>query len=600
MIGCGNETMNTRARQIFQFVDTALPVLMAVGMTGYCLVFALRATDGVQWPYEWDAFRDIGAAQTMLDGRYPEDPILAGKTLWYNPLTAACNAAFSAATGMPLHRANVVLGPWLQLLTPAGFFVLVWVLFGRWAAVLGLAAFLFGKTDNIPAWNCATYSPWLFAPVFAEGFFYFTLAGFVLVRRRRPTSLAWHALMGVMLALTFMTHTAPAVNAGGIMAVMMAVAAWRIRRENRSRESGTGSQHATGLEAGDAAKDTVMRQTVLPFLVLLAVAFAASLPYTWTILRDYHFHVRNPWPGLYASAYVELVHLQERVWAAVNWRNLLAVIGAVAVLARPEWRRSALVPFAWAALAGVFLVQNYVSQALMARGVLTTNLVPGHHAAIYLSAARWVFFGAGAASLAQTVTGLTLRLARRPDAVIPAVLLNAVCCAILLAGVVAGLFALRPYRDWLEMSITRNRAEYAAIHESKTDMYNWVLQNTAPEAVFLTDEDAVGLQVIMPAARKLAGTMLLYLNPYVDIQPLMEDRRRMLQAMRDGDANAFYEAAQRRGVKYFLGRDKTPEGAPAPVPRFFREVYRSGGLVVYEIEQPFRGIGKTVSGRRCT
>ena len=140
-------------------------------MIGYCLVIALRTTAGVQWPYEWDAFRDIGAAQTMLDGRYPEDPILSGKTLWYNPLTAACDAVFSAATGVPLPRGYVLLGPWLQLLAPAGFFVLVWVLFGRWTAVLALAAFLFGKTDIIPAWNCASYSPWLLAPGFAQGFF---------------------------------------------------------------------------------------------------------------------------------------------------------------------------------------------------------------------------------------------------------------------------------------------------------------------------------------------------------------------------------------------------------------------------------------------
>ena len=561
--------MNDRARQTARILDAAVPVLLALAMTAYCLVFALRATSGVQWPYEWDAFRDIGAAQTMLDGRYPEDPIMLGRTLWYNPLTAACNAAFSAATGVPLPRANVLLGPWLQLLTPAGFFALVWVLFGRWAAVLALAAFLFGKTGNIPAWNCATYSPWLFAPVFAQGFFYLALAGFVLVRRMRPSGVAWHALVGLLLALTFMTHTAPAVNAGGVMAAVILVAVWRIGRR-------------AGMRAA-------WREAVLPFLVLLAVAFLASLPYTWSILRDYHFHVRNPWPGLYASAYVELAHLPERVREALNWRNLVALLGAVAVLMRAEWRRSALVPFAWAGLAALFLAQNYVSQALLSRGVLITTLVPGHHAAVYLSAAHWVFFGAGAAALARTTADLLLRAVRRRGAEeggVAATLANAACCAAVLAAVVAGLFALRPYRDWLEFGITRNRAEYAANYESKTDMYAWILRNTAPHAVFLTDEDAVGLQVVMPAARKLAGSMLLYLNPYVDVQPLMGDRQQMLQAMRDGDGARLHELARRRGVTHFLGREKGPDGAPAAAPRFFREVHRAGGLVAYELEPP--------------
>ncbi len=588
------EAMTERIRKTLRVIDTILPVLLAAGMTGYCLVFALRATSGVQWPYEWDAFRDIGAAQTMLDGRYPEDPILLGHTLWYNPLTAACNAAFSAATGVPLPQANVMLGPWLQLLTPAGFFVVLWVLFGRWAAVLGLAAFLFGKTDNIPAWNCATYSPWLFAPVLAEGFFYFTLAAFVLVRRKHPASLAWHALVGLLLALTFMTHTAPAVNAGGIMTVIIAVAAWRAWRgkeiqnpESRIQKGcGPGSCCEDKADERYASRRTTSREILLPFAVLLAVAFAASLPYTWSILRDYHFHVRNPWPGLYASSYVELAHFPERLRGAFNWRNLVAAGGAAVVLARPEWRRSALVPFAWAGLAALFLAQNYASQALMACGVLTTTLVPGHHAAIYLSAARWVFFGAGAAALGGGAAQLLLRAARRRDNGIAAILANAACCAAVLAAVIAGLFALRPYRDWLEMSITRNRAEYAAIHEAKTDMYRWVLQNTARDAVFLTEEDAVGLQVVMPAARKLSGTMLLYMNPYVDIQPLMADRRGMLDAMKNGNSSQFYEIARRRGVTHFLGRDKAPDGTPAAAPHFFREVHHSGGLVAYELETP--------------
>ncbi len=589
--------MNERMNQIARIMDAAVPVLLALAMTGYCLAFGLRATSGVQWPYEWDALRDIGAAQTMLDGRYPDDPILSGRTLWYNPLTAACNAAFSAVTGVPLPRANVLLGPWLQLLTPSGFFVLVWVLFGRWAAVPGLAAFLFGKTGNIPAWNCATYSPWLLAPVFAQGFFYFTLAGFVLVRRRRPASLAGHALVGLLLGLTFMTHTAPAVNAGGVMAVIIAAAAWKAGwGAGRSQESGVRSQNGNSpasagdgaLKGGCAGWSGAWREAVLPFMVLLAVAFVASLPYTWSILRDYQFRVRNPWPGLYASSYVDLAELPMRLREALNWKNLAALLGAAAVLVRADWRRASLATFAWLALAAVFLAQNYASQALLRRGVIMTALVPGHHAAVYLSAVRWVFFGAGAAALAQWTAGLLLRGTGRWGAgdSTPMTLANAVCCAAVLAAVVAGMFSERPYRDWPEMGITHNRAEYAARNEYKTEMYAWILRNTDPDAVFLTDEEALGLQVVMPAARKLVGSMLLYLNPYVNVQPLMDDQRQIQQAMRDGDAAHFHEIARRRGVTHFLGHEKGPDVGPAAAPRFFREVFRAGGLVAYGLEPP--------------
>jgi hypothetical protein len=78
--------------------------------------------------------------------------------------------------------------------------------------------------------------------------------------------------------------------------------------------------------------------------------------------------------------------------------------------------------------------------------------------------------------------------------------------------------------------------------------------------------------------------MLLYLNPYVDIQPLLDDQRRMLQAMRDGDGFLFHEIAARRGVTHFLGREQGPDGKASAAPAFFREVFRAGGLVAYELE----------------
>src|ERR671919_104385 len=115
--------------------SSRVPVLLAAALIVLAFWFAVQATRGLEWPVESDFYRDMGAAQSMLDGNYPSDPLYLGEISWYNPLLPGIVALITAGTGLPLRVVYVQAGPYLNLLGPVFLFILASLLVGRWAAL---------------------------------------------------------------------------------------------------------------------------------------------------------------------------------------------------------------------------------------------------------------------------------------------------------------------------------------------------------------------------------------------------------------------------------------------------------------------------------
>jgi hypothetical protein len=143
-------------------------------------------------------------------GRGPvAGPILSWRVGLVHPLLPGLVAAVSSLTGQPVHVSAARAGAYLNLAAPIAFYLLVFRLVGPACALASLVGFLFVVRG--PTWATPTYSPWLYASVFAQTFFYLTLAaysGAITLERR------WlFVLTGVLLGVTFLTHTAPAILA---------------------------------------------------------------------------------------------------------------------------------------------------------------------------------------------------------------------------------------------------------------------------------------------------------------------------------------------------------------------------------------------------
>ena len=62
-----------------------VPLGIATLFSAVALFHGLRATHGLRWPPDNDAYRDIALGQIILDGDYPADYLFDDEWLWYNP-----------------------------------------------------------------------------------------------------------------------------------------------------------------------------------------------------------------------------------------------------------------------------------------------------------------------------------------------------------------------------------------------------------------------------------------------------------------------------------------------------------------------------------
>lgn len=522
------------------------------------------SVSGLQWTPLFDSWRDAGEAQTILNGCYPADIVYRDTTLWYNPLTGVVVAAASWISGLPPAIAGVWIAPYANLAIPIAFTVMAWCWFDHWVALAALVFFLFGnplQTGSIQTWspwmyNYSTYSPWLWASHFAQAFFYFALAAYGRAVRRR--SLATHLLAGLLLGMAFMTHTIPALTFGGIATLT-----------------------TLGVIASTRGPRRLPRRIAVlaRYLFLLATAFIVSLPYSYSILRDYRFHVVNIAPSLYSDPYYAVDALRTFVTDHLTVSNAVALAGLLLLLWQPGKRLEKGFVVCWLFIAGTFLIHSYASRSGMLQRFpfIPNQITPPHHFLVSLSGCKTILFGYGFVSLTRHAFGIISRYWARWRQMDTATD-HALGRWFPVAAILVLFLALFPfYLSWKELTRTKDRAAYDADFVNHRAAYLWVLANTNEQDVFLCDQ-VLACQVIMPAARKLVAIMSIFANPYVGDAARPQDRDAMLAAAAAGNETAFRALERKYDVKYVLLKESQPCLLP-----FVREVFRSGPLAIFQI-----------------
>jgi hypothetical protein len=502
---------------------------LATVLIAAAFALALQATAGLTWPPRWDFYRELGSIQAVLDGRAGADPLYLGERRWYNPLIPQLMAWGSAVTRVQPPEFIVRSGPLLNLLGPIGFYLLGRRLVGRWPAVLGLTVYLFWPAPYLPENSAGTYSGWAWPRNVAQGPCF--LAALALVAQASRDTVARATLTGVLIGVTFLTHTAPALMLG-LAAVFVSVArAWR---------------------GGGGAR--------LRPIVTLAVAGGAALivsaPYWWPLLDAYQMRVQNRSP-------MNAVGLSVRAMAA----SLLSVRFSLAAIGAWAWWTGRLTPDKPGPserLAGAMLLLaclcwlgwGVVYQlVLRLTGVELLQVVPEYHFHLYLKAFEALLAGAGALFLAQRAAS---RLAiRRGTAGVAATTVLAVV-----------LVNVPSFRASAEQALFREESIARMAEGDRIAFHAWALAHTRPEDVFLTD-DRSGLFVVSPTGRKVVAIYAFYSNPYVRLEPRVALRDRLFEALESGDYDEFARLARAAGVTHVLLRPGPDSVAsPLPVDRF--------------------------------
>ncbi len=536
---------------------------------------AYRTVSGIRWPYDFDALRDVGTAQSILDGDYPGDYLYEGETLWYNPLVGAMVAVGSKVSGEAPHRVDVALGPFVNLLVPVSFFVLVSVLAGPWSALAALALFLFGVAPSRATWLTATYSPWLFAPNFSLSLFFITLALCLSLRR---TGWRGRILIGIAWGITFIGHTAPAIMFGAILAIL------------------TLAQILLG-NAEDGPWRARLPRSALGFALSAAVAFIFSLPYTYSILWRYRFRVRHFAPISYVDECVTLKNLPHLLAESLSVFTLVAAIGLIAVALSKPYARAKRVTLVWCTAATAFLAYSYACQWYMSTGASARvfEFMPGYHFLPYLAAAKSLLFGIGVSWLSQAVAAFAKRIA--PTRLQPFLTAKhrLVRNSLVLICTGVSCASLYPtYVTWQEFSVTKDLAGYAAARESFEPIYAWIRANTRPSDVFLCTSVDDTVRIVGSAGRKAVAPMRYFANIYVEYDNRAKARQDMLEALRQGNIRAFRAYAEPYGVRFLLTRDDELGPAIKKAETCFVPRTRDGALAIYEVRQPafvLRGTG---------
>ena len=287
--------------------DTFFPDLVLVLLCGLALLHGLGTTHDLEWGGDSDNYRDVAAAQSILDGYFWNDSLYLGESLWYSPLTPTLVAGVSWLTNLPVHVVHTRLGAFLNLLAPICFYALLASFFNRRVALASTAAFLFLTTPFLyPSWASATYSPNLFPVIFVQSLFYISLM--VYRQAIRTGKRRWYVASGILLGLTFLGHTAPAVILGSIIVLFTLKQLFNQRQANAPRVD--------------------MLRIVINVVILLVTAIIVSTPFLYTFLGRYHLHVINPLPNNWRWGQLDGVGIVGLVATQLIWPvTYIAMLG---------------------------------------------------------------------------------------------------------------------------------------------------------------------------------------------------------------------------------------------------------------------------------
>lgn len=521
-------------------------ICTAVAATSIAFMLAIRAAAGLSWPCEIDLYRDMGAAQALLDGNWWGDPAYRGETRWYNPLLPAIYALGSLLTGSPLHSFVAGAGPYLNLAGPILFFAMASALFEPRVALFSLLAYLYLGNHAEPSWFHATYSPWSWPMNFTQGLFFLYL--WALVRARRSLRLVDELIAGACLGAVACSHTAPALI-GAILAALDSL--W--------------------LAVSDGGRARVHLRRLL---AVGALSFLLSLPFLWPILSSYSFRIVNRAPSglsvFWGSSF--LADLKSPVTVFVS----LGAARALGLLRRSDpLRPGAATALLLTVISLGLFFYGLATQTLSERlGIMLPQAVPAFHFHLYFTAAECLLFGLGVAWLPEILSRLRIprRIARASSLL-----------------VISGLLALfaPSYLGSVDQVKFRADAEAFGRDEERIALYDWIRSNTSPDTVFLGERD-ISMYAVAAAGRKTVALDAQFSNPYVSWEERIRDRDAMFESLRRGDLAELARLAERYGASHVIAVSGSAEECcrlDSPPPGLPTLISTGGRYTIYSLER---------------
>lgn len=488
--------------------------LLAVAMVSVAFLRNRALTQNLEWPAFDAQYREVAAAQTLLDSGYGPDSSYKGEKLWYNPLTSVFVAVVARVQGTPLHALVPQMGPFVTVIAPLAFLALMLTIAERSAALAGTAAFLFVWSSIFRHVEAPGYQPWLLPSHVAQGFFYIGVAAAVRVWSDPRASWWRHAGLGFLLGTTFLVHTAPAVLLGAVVTVL-------------------------------CGADIRWHRRVLPslarLLATLAAAVVTSLPFLYPIASKYSFHIIHLDPAVGVYSRLDPNELPGFLLDHLRIAVLLGLAGGL----RHAWRRRAD-PAGKALITWLLACLGFMAYAGFRvlggkAGLVLPALVPSWHFVFYFHAWLAVGLGLGLTDLGRWVSSRVRSdyrtLAKRSTIG----LATAALVALHLPGYLRNGEAIHAEGLRLARALPK-------------EAFCWIQANTRPSAVFLST-DHMSLFVVVPAGRKVLAMDRAFSSPYVSWTERDRQRDELFERLARRDRDGFGTAARTLGIDFVIWSD---------------------------------------------
>jgi hypothetical protein len=512
-----------------------------------CLVHGLWVVRGLGlYTAILDTYRDAGFVQGFLDGNLDGDPSIDGAKRYYPPVLHALAAVVALITHIQPLQLLIRAAPWVNLLIPATFFLMVRRLIDAPAAAIATVLFVCFDGSLLPPWMAASYSPWHSVPALTQALFF---CGVWLISARVHRGRFSDALLiGSMIGIVFLAHTVPAL-------ILAAIAA------------------AAAVSAQGMRMRTVVWVGAVGMLALLW-----ALPFMIPLITTYHLKIVNA-AGAFTDDLFDPTRIPKRIIeASFPGMGALALLGWNFRRVRQFGRiapSSVAILGVWMGLPVLFIARHFACGIGGTSAVCTAFVVPVHHWMFYLQSALACVFGYAVASWLGTRSDAAA--AANPGSASLATIVTA-------SGALALACTVLVFQP-----IDQQMRERAIDMRTRVDLdlYQWLLMRTQPGALFVTDisTNAVhdtAAMAVLAAGRKSVALPFTYSNPYVDWQARKQRSEAYLAAALSGKDQwtlcpLLSEAG--RGNRVYIA---LASGTNAPAGQI-QPVFRSNQNTVYSV-----------------
>jgi len=484
---------------------------------------------GIHWFFDTDPYRDMSCVRQNLSGEFGKDPSYLHEYLWYNPLLPAIETLAAKISHLPLNILFAKAGVWINLLAPITFAWMLAVLFDWRVAMAGLLSFLYLASGNHLVYDAATYSPWLYPGAFTQSIFYINV---ILCYKAFTTGkYHWFGILGAMLGISFLGHTAPTL----LMILILAIL-----------------QSRNILSALRKKEYPQIRTYVLQSVLTLLLFIVFSMPLLYFVVGKYHLHFLNRLPSELVEELFIFRNLPQLLKMNLTLGVAVALIGAVWAiynLKQPVIRSMIL---SWPVITiFLFVYSTAVSSLDRNHDIHLPATVPSFHYYFYLKAAQSVFFALGLTFLIQWAARKWSAL-RTPS-------LQGYIYLIPILVYAAAYFPI--YRNRRDFTFFREKNLEQNKYTDRISAYEYIVKNIPQDNVILCEENTE-LFPLMPTARKMVCIGIPYSNPYVDFWQRQSARDSMLASLKTGQPAGAKQLFDKFEVNYILLSNAT-FGSPA-------------------------------------